>query len=570
MSRRGPRAASRRGFRHASELPAQPLGVEILAAVAHARRRADRSFEWDARLEASLLAVTGYLWRRGRGEKWAGVHGSARYGCSIAQLVFGLAPIMGWTGIPATSDEAGRRRFVKRHRKSVQRWLVWLGLCGLVHHTPQQDEEGFWWRTIIELQPTPCLDRQLLQAACDRRRGWVAAERRRRARGRRRDLTAILQRARLTRAQRRARAVQRRRLLRDCQERVRVRELLARSLSDAAKEHLTHPFGASTTSRGLIPTLSPPEAWSRGLSGASAHDSQPAPNSAANNNSATKENPRSGEDLRWAVYREVLAIRWSRSEAEWAPLVESLQHRVGELAHWPQGRPCSQWRLLEAWSLAAHGPYLTVAAAGRLALWQQPRNHHGPRLERAMRRYERSAAERPPGFPAAALSAFAHFLAAHTQRLDGPAHGMAYDVQRFNELTKQMSAYAHVNAPDNAARAAARVRRRQTAEALAEQVNLRFQFRADNHAALRTGRDVARELLDSDYAPHRRAGQRLWAAAHARAERQERDARVGRGEDPWPLDGRYRAAGRYAQRWGLPAPVWGDREPEEPCETTGQ
>ena len=34
----------------------------------------------------------------------------------------------------------------------------------------------------------------------------------------------------------------------------------------------------------------------------------------------------------------------------------------------------------------------------------------------------------------------------HTPRQDGPEHGMAYDVQRFNELTKQMSAYAHYSA----------------------------------------------------------------------------------------------------------------------------
>ena len=167
-----PRAKSRRAFRYAAALPAQPVGVEVLAAVRHARQQRGRAFEWDARLETSVIAVLSYLWRRGRGEKWAGCHGSARYGCSLAQLVIGLAPIMGWKGIPDRGDEQAVARFVKRHRKSVQRWLDWLQLAGLVSHTPQQDEEGFWWRTIIQLHAAPQLPAELLQEAVDRRAGW--------------------------------------------------------------------------------------------------------------------------------------------------------------------------------------------------------------------------------------------------------------------------------------------------------------------------------------------------------------------------------------------------------------
>ena len=134
-ARRGPRAESRRAFRYAAALPAQPVGVEVLAAVRHARQQRGRAFEWDARLETSVIAVLSYLWRRGRGEKWAGCHGSARYGCSLAQLVIGLAPIMGWKGIPDRGDEQAVARFVKRHRKSVQRWLDWLQLAepGVAH-----------------------------------------------------------------------------------------------------------------------------------------------------------------------------------------------------------------------------------------------------------------------------------------------------------------------------------------------------------------------------------------------------------------------------------------------------
>ena len=95
----------------------------------------------------------------GEGEKWAGRCGSARYACSIAQLVMGLAEIMGWRNIPNRKDKAAVARFVKAHRASVQRWLDWLHHAGLVSHTPQQDEEGFWWRTVIELHPCPQLPR---------------------------------------------------------------------------------------------------------------------------------------------------------------------------------------------------------------------------------------------------------------------------------------------------------------------------------------------------------------------------------------------------------------------------
>ena len=280
-ARRGPKAASRRAFRFAASPPTQPTGIEILAAVKLARAQRRRAHGWDARLETSLIAVLTYLWRRGRGEKWAGCAGSARYGCSIAQLIMGLAPIMGWRDIPQMSrdENVGARlrrhrydqqvaRFVKRHRKSVQRWLDWLELAGLASHTPQQDEEGFWWRTIIELHPVPQLPAQLLHEAVDRRAGWPARERRRDARGRLRNLTAILRRARLTKAQRRARGIARRRELSRHAERQRVRAQVAQSLADAAKTHMTHPFGASTTSRSSLEEVSQDETFNRGLTDA--------------------------------------------------------------------------------------------------------------------------------------------------------------------------------------------------------------------------------------------------------------------------------------------------------------
>ena len=569
-ARRGPKAASRRAYRDAAQLPTPPLGVEVLAAVAKARAGADREFAWDARLEASLIAVLTYLWRRGRGEKWAGPNGSARYGCSLSQLVMGLAPIMGWRNIPQMSRDPNvgnqlRRhrydqqvaRFVRRHRKSVQRWLAWLQRAGLITHTPQQDEDGFWWRTVIELRPVPALPAELLEAARRRRSAWPASERRRRRRGRERDLTTILGRARLTAEERRARGVQRRRQLACDAERVRVRAMVAQSLADAALQHQTHPFGASTTSRRSLERSEHHKRELRGNTGAYGPVNLIATALPANGKGTKRGQAPAGEELRWTVYREIMAQRFAREEDEWMPAVAAMRRRVAELGEWPEGRPCPRWRLIEAWALAAHGPVMAAAGGARLALWREDRDHHGARLDRALARYRRHAAARPPGWPTAPLAAFARFLAEVVRPLEGPEHGMAYDVQRFNELTKQMSAYAHVTRAEHAARAAARARRRAELRALAEQTNLRLRFRVEGASRVQ----LARDLLDSDHPGHQAAGRRLYAAAEREAAWERCEQRVAASQDPGALDGRYRAAVRHAARWGLPAPRWETEAP---------
>jgi hypothetical protein len=132
---------------------------------------------------------------------------------------------------------------------------------------------------------------------------------------------------------------------------------------------------------------------------------------------------------------------------------------------------------------------------------------------------------------------------------------MAYDVQRFNELTKQMSAYAHYTRNGHLQLAAARARRREHAQQLAEQLNsqlrLRFRTGADGPVGPAAGRVRAARLRHS---AHQAAGKAIYAAAK-RAERLvERDQRLRAGQHPGNADGRYRAACTYAERWRLETP----------------
>jgi hypothetical protein len=198
---------------------------------------------------------------------------------------------------------------------------------------------------------------------------------------------------------------------------------------------------------------------------------------------------------------------------------------------------------------------VAVAGGFRLAFWSEEAQHHGPRLDRALARYARYADARAAGFPAAPVAAFARFLAEHTPRQNGPEHGMAYDVQRFNELIKQMSAYAHYTRDGHLQRAAARAQQRELARQLAEQLNTQLRLRFGTADGSSGGRlRVASELLDSDYPAHQAGGNAMYAAAR-RAERlAERDERLRTGQHPGNADGRYRAACTYAERWRLEMP----------------
>jgi hypothetical protein len=103
---------------------------------------------------------------------------SARFATSIEQLVVGLAPVIGWGAVPR--DREDRARFVRAHRKSVQRWLDDLETAGVVAHEPERDGQGLWWRTQIVLLRAPAASEPELRVALRRARGWRARERARR------------------------------------------------------------------------------------------------------------------------------------------------------------------------------------------------------------------------------------------------------------------------------------------------------------------------------------------------------------------------------------------------------
>ncbi|MGA2924418.1 MAG: hypothetical protein ABSG43_00275 [Solirubrobacteraceae bacterium] len=567
---RGPRSPTRRGYRHAASLPTEPTGVEILAAVKQAREQRGRAQEWDARIEASAIATLAYLWRRARGEKWAGKDGSARYACSLAQLVAGLAGVMGWQG--------ARDQLVRQHRASVRRWLDWLQDAGLVSHTPQQDDQGFWWRTIIELHAMPELPAELLQAAIRRRRGWAHRERQRDRRGRRRNLTAILRRARLNRSQRRARAAARRRAVAAHGERLRVRATILGSFDGATSngtvaQHVSQPFGAETTSR-IAPRSNPRHETDReyvyarprdAITGAASdvdhttndkapkHGEPPVSHAATSpvepQTSSRNRNAGGRRDLdaeTWAIANEAIR-RWrERPSVDQAALVEAVDRRALDLEdNWPAGHACPTWRLTEAWATIAWGAeYAAAGAASRLAMWQPAR--HGDRLQRAIRRYERHAEHRPAGWPASGVGALIGLCRRRHPEPGSQPRCLAYDLKAFDRFTKQLAAHARTqNLDDWTQQAAARARQRATAAARAAgDVNRRLPERAWLRPAA--------ELVPLPY-PSPGADRKARRLA-------DRDRRLLAGQAPLSA-GTVRAGWAYEDRW-LNAPAAPIASPE--------
>ena len=120
--------------RRTSRCRPSPGGWWSCALLGRARRARGCSTPGDDRLETRAYAVKRYLFRLGHAQR------SARYATSVEQLVVGLAPVMGWGPVPR--ERAERARFVRAHRKSVQRWLDDLQAAGVVAHEPERDGAG--------------------------------------------------------------------------------------------------------------------------------------------------------------------------------------------------------------------------------------------------------------------------------------------------------------------------------------------------------------------------------------------------------------------------------------------
>jgi hypothetical protein len=144
----------------------------VCALLGRARRARGCVTPGDDRIETRVYAVKRYPFRLGHAAR------SGRFATSVEQLVVGLAPVMGWGVVPRGGSE--RARFVRAHRKSVQRWLDDRRATGIVAHVPERDTRGQWWRIQIVLLAASDPTTQELRVAVVRARGWRRRERSRR------------------------------------------------------------------------------------------------------------------------------------------------------------------------------------------------------------------------------------------------------------------------------------------------------------------------------------------------------------------------------------------------------
>ncbi len=172
-------------------------------------------------------------------------------------------------------------------------------------------------------------------------------------------------------------------------------------------------------------------------------------------------------------------------------------------------------------------------------MWRESNPHHGARLDRALARYERYSAVRPPGFPGGGVGGLLAWVRVHHGE-HTPPRCLAYDVGGFDRFTKAMRSYARANDPGQIERAAARAARRQAQGAYQAQHN-KLGFRrtpATAQDALAQAQAVAsRVALGAEHAKRRLA-------------RAQRDVSVLGGRLPANLQ---TAADAYSRRWLAPA-----------------
>src|SRR4051794_8920006 len=404
------RTSTRRWYRPAREpLPPEPGRLLVCALLARARRARGCSTPGDDRLETRVYAVKRYAYRLGHAAR------SARFATSVEQLVVGLAPVMGWG--PAPCGKAARARFVRAHRRSVQRWLDDLQAAGLVAHEPEKDGDGSWWRTQLVLLAAPVASDAELRAARSRARGWAAREGRRRRRARLApSLGAIRARSRVPRSATRARH---------------------------ASGLLAHPFGEELCSAQSLHRNETVVDWTgaRVDRDHSRRGGEPA-------NGCTEEVARLSRDDFDALVERLLAVR--NPPGGFQDLHRSqLDARVAEVLRWPTGRICPLGRIREAWAAQRYG-LARVAQCGAADARSVPPQLVG----RAVHLYEAHAEARPPGWPESGAAALCTLASQHR------AATLAGDVSRLLALAKAMRAVALEHDPARLDRARMRADRR--------------------------------------------------------------------------------------------------------------
>jgi hypothetical protein len=444
--------------------------VVVSALLGRARRARGCTTPGDDRLETRAYALKRYLFRLGHAQR------SARFATSIGQLVAGLAPVMGWGPIPR--DAEGRARFVRAHRKSVQRWLDDLESAGVIGHEPERDTAGLWWRTQIVLLAAPEPSLAELRGSRRRARGWRARERARRRAGRvAPSLGGIRGRSATPGRRRRARVAIERRVL--------VRELARRAAAEAQIEHaetvrsacrdLTHPFGAPPAS--ALSPVSPegdrspetsrrggPAAWSpaqtvmepaTAAAGTGAREraaGAPAVQFAPPPPAGTEDAGPMAPEVFDALVARRVAAREQALAARAVLLAPQAAARIREVTAWPVDRVCPLGRLREAWVAHRYGLAMVVEAGSAPAGFV--RRGLAPLVGRAIRLYEAHADRRPPGWPASGAAALCAMAS-----LEG-AERFAGDVARLLVLAKGMRALALMDDSTRLARARARAESR--------------------------------------------------------------------------------------------------------------
>jgi hypothetical protein len=437
----------------------------VCALIGRSRRERGCVTPGDDRLETRAYAVKRYLFRLGHAAR------SARYATSIEQLVVGLAPVMGWGKAPAGP---ARARFVRAHRKSVQRWLDDLQLGGLVSHEPERDRAGRWWRTQIVLLMAPEPSDDELRIAGSRAKAWQARERARRSRrGKVSALAAIRRRGRAPKPATRARLARRRaQRWHEAKRRAEVEATIRRSADRAGL--LTHPVGAPPSSAGS--SVRPrSERYGRevGVLGSAASRSAQAlqvtqplavetgararPSISPGLGLASSERNCGIDEIRpgsdgWLPGRNAWLANHDAAVRRRDLLGAHVTARVQEVLVWPAGRPCPVGRIAEAWLAHRYGVVFVIERGSGGA---RPRSAAiTRRLQYAVELYETFASERPPGWPESGPAALCGL--ARQER----AATLAGDVARLLILGKAMRAATRLEDRERTARAARRIQAR--------------------------------------------------------------------------------------------------------------